>query len=181
MTARFFEGTIIGMDKLITIINKLIQKDQEAIKSFRRDQITKEGLLKTSCDISREFLVSINNYGFPYYNLVEKDIYTSAITLSLHLDLRQMKPFFDKFINNRPGMEILPNDKAMFIDKILVLSGQNQIYGTQYKVDREMNAELLPLQNEKEIDKIRYEAGLQPLKDYIAFVKQAFKDKAKEK
>ena len=100
------------------------------------------------------------------------------MTLALHLELNDLKDVYNKYIKDQSANMVTPEHKAMFIDKIRVVSGQHQLYGTQYIVDNDMNAELLPLQNEKDIDKIRKEAGLQPLDEYVESVKRAFKAKA---
>lgn len=167
----------MNMDKLITCLDRLIKKDQDSIKSFRKGEITRDEFSFVSSNISKEFLDCIKTYNFPYHDIASEDIYKAAITLALHLGLDDLKYIYNRYIEGQSASKITPEHKAMFVDKIRVASGQLQLYGTQYKVDKDMNAELLPLENEKDVNEIRKEAGLQSLEKYMESVKQAFEAK----
>ena len=130
------------MDDLMQKIRELLAKDQSQIKLFKDGKITQFDLLQSSKEITKEFLELINNR-FPYKNLVPEDIYKGAITLSLHLDLENLQHIFDSYIKNASSQEIDSNHKAIFIDKIRVLSGKPQLYGTQFKFGKNMEVKLL--------------------------------------
>jgi hypothetical protein len=127
----------------------MLKEDQDAIKSFRGGRITKKELTEKSLAVSKNFLNSVKFYGFPYRNQVKEDIYKAAITLSLHLGLVDLRDIFINYINDQSPDCISLSDKAFFIDKIRILSGQSQLYGTQYKVDENRNIQLLPLEDKK--------------------------------
>lgn len=161
------------MEEFIEKLLFLLKQDQDAIKSFRGGEITKEELTEKSLAVSKNFLNCVKFYGFPYKNQVKEDIYKAAITLSLHLDLVDLWDIFINYIKDQSSNCVSLSDKAFFIDKIRILSGQSQLYGTQYKIDENRNIELIPLEDKNNIDKIREDAGLRPLSEYIDFARQS--------
>jgi hypothetical protein len=52
------------------------------------------------------------------------------------------------------------------IDKIAVLKGEAQVYGTQYKIVNSQ-VEFLPIKDKEGLDNRRSKAGLEPLEEYI--------------
>lgn len=58
---------------------------------------------------------------------------------------------------------------AFLIDRVLMRKGEKQIYGTQalWNKDLEKNV-IYPIQNPKEVDKLRKSVGLEPLEQYVA-------------
>lgn len=163
------------MNKYEIILQNLIDKDQNSIKSFRSEQITKQDLSDISVNIAKEFLELVKLYGFPYKDSTTENLYKAGITLALHLDLANLKIIFRNYIEGQPINKIMSEHRAVFVDKIKILSGEPQIYGTQYKIDKDKNIEILPLKDKDNIDIIRKEAGLNSLAEYIKFVRNIFK------
>ena len=145
----------------------LLQKDQTAIVAFRGGKISQAEWLKASLEISKDFLGILGKIGFPYKDASTEDEYRAAITLLLHLDLSGMREVFNTYIDKQSSGRIVPEHWAMCVDKIRVISGRPQLYGTQYKIDKNKKIDLLPLENAGEVDEIRNKAGLQPLKQYL--------------
>ncbi len=159
------------METLIKKIQELIFEDQKNIKLFRGCKISQEEMARKSQKISKKFLEILNVYGFPYKNAVPEDIYKAGIALSLHLDLEDMQYVFDKFIENFQAEKIDPIHKAFFIDKMRVVSGKPQLYGTQYKIGKDKKIEMLPIENHEELEDRRKKAGLPPLSEYLDSIK----------
>jgi len=151
-------------------LEELILKDQNNIKSFRQGVISKDSFLLISREISTAFLNFLGVHGFPYKDISLNDIYKAGITLGLHLDLKNMKAVFSKYVEKVPPDKIEAEHRAMFIDKILILSGKPQIYGTQFKISNDKMVELLPVQDMKDLDKIRQKAGLKQLNEYLNLI-----------
>lgn len=154
-------------------MQRLIEKDQETIQLFRRGKISQSEFASIFSRLSKDFLAGIRLYGFPYRDGVDENTYKDAVALSLHLDLNDLKDVFDTYIDNQPADKIILSDKAFFIDKIRIHSGKPQLYGTQYRVDVNKNIEVLPLEDGNNIEKIRKEAGLPPLSEYLDFAKKS--------
>lgn len=159
------------MNNLINKIKYLLGEDQNQIRIFKEGGISQTEYGKSSEKISREFLELINKYGFPYKNVAPEDIYRGGVTLSLHLDLDNMKKIFDSYLKSASEEELDNDHKAIFTDKIRVLSGLPQLYGTQFKVRENKEIELLPVEDEDNLEKRRQEAGLKPLHEYLRLLK----------
>jgi len=169
MTGRIFCYNL-NMKILIKNIKELILKDQSQIKLFRQGSISHSEWIKKSKEMARVFVDLLDRYGFPYKNLVSEDVYRASIILSLHLDLRVLKYVFNVYVKNASSKKIDPEHKAVFIDKILILSDKPQLYGTQYKMNENTKVKLLPVEDEKNLEKRRKDVGLQPLDEYLKLI-----------
>jgi len=145
----------------------LLSQDQKLISSFRHKDISKKSLAEESRKISARFLDIIEVNGFPYKNKVPTDAYKAAITLLLHTDLTDLERLFDKFLKDSNPNEIDRADLAFVVDKIMVIKGKCQIYGTQYKYTDDGHIESMPIENEKNVDVLRKKAGMEPLDEYL--------------
>ncbi len=170
MAGRVFCKYNQDMKILTKKIKTLILEDQNQIKLFRQGSISQSDWVKKSKEMTSAFHDLINKHGFPYKNLVPKNAYRSGITLSLHSDLRVLKYIFSTYVKNVSPKQIDPEHKAMVIDKIRILSHKLQLYGTQYKINKNKKVELLPVENKKNLEKRRKEAGLQPLDEYLKLI-----------
>lgn len=155
------------MKILMKKIRKLILEDQNRIKLFKQGSISQSEWIKKSKETTRIFIDLLDKYDFPYKNLVSEDIYKAGVTLSLHLDLKNLKHVFNTYVKNVSPSEIDPEHKTIFVDKIRILSNKPQLYGTQYKINENQKAELLPVENTAKLAERRKKAGLQPLDEYL--------------
>ena len=160
-----------SMKNVVPQINKLIKKDQKNIKLFVKRKISKIHYQKTSKEIMREFLKIINIFGFPYKNILSNNIYKASITLALHLNIKDLKKIYKRYIENTNPKKIQLDHKIIFIDKIRVLSGNKQLYGSQYKISKNGKIKILPIKNKKNVGVRRKKMGLISLKKYIESVK----------
>ncbi len=75
-----------------------------------------------------------------------------------------------------------PKNLAYLTDRVLVNSGQPQIFGTQYRFNRKKgNLEPKPIRNLRQVDKRRAEHGLEPLEDYLKSVSKHLRTSQKKK
>ena len=159
-----------NMNILTKKIRELISEDQIRTKLFRQSSISRSDWAKKSKETATIFVDLLDKYSFPYKNLVSEDVYKAGVTLSLHSDLRILKYIFNTYVKNVSSKKIKPEHKAIFVDKIRILSDKPQLYGTQYKINENKKVELLPIEDEKNLEKRRKEAGLQPLGEYLKLV-----------
>lgn len=155
----------------------LLELDQAAIRAFNEKKITQEEWITRSSEVSRQYLNLLKEGGFPFRDTFADSDYRAGITLALHLPLPDLQYVFSKYIDEQPISHIAAEHKAMFIDKMRVISGKPQLYGTQFKIKEAKGIktiEVFPLENEASIDKIRSELGLPPLSEYLNQVKISF-------
>jgi len=147
-------------------IRKLIKKDQKSISDYLYGKITKEQWLLISQKISKNFLNLLKKNNFPYRNKTSEFLYKSAVTLSLHLEKKDLERVFLKFIKNSDNEQILNEHKIIFIDKIKVISGKKQIYGSQFKKTKNGKVRFLSIINRKKVNERRKKLGLDTIENY---------------
>lgn len=102
----------------------------------------------------------INEYGYPTQKMIGRRgmFYFSVLIIHQDSDINLQKGCLE-------SCDFSPKDKAYLTDRVLVDSGQKQIYGTQFQLDAGTKRLVpRPLKNLRLVDKLRREAGLKPLK-----------------
>jgi len=164
----FFLYHPMMMNNFSRQLQKLIKEDQDNIKGFYGGKISQEMLMDRSNNISAVFLGLINKFGFPYKNTdISEEDYKSGIALALHLSLPQLKNVYSGYIEKSLNEQVLPEHKIVFIDKIRILSGQPQLYGSQFRKIIKNKIEFLPIEDIENVDQRRREMGIPPLSEYI--------------
>jgi hypothetical protein len=153
-------------------IQKLVKLDQKNIKDFCSKKISKNEYLDLSINLSKNFLSILKQFGFPYRSIVSSKAYLSGVTLALHLDLPDLKKVYNKYIRESTQKEVLAGHRIIFVDKIRVLSGKSQLYGSQYKIVGK-KIELLSIKDPKTLDKRRSNIGVEPLSKYLDRAKRS--------
>lgn len=149
------------------IILELHAKDQQNIQKFRRGEMKEKELVEKTKEISDEFMIFLETMGFLYRNAFDPHLYRACITLTLNLAQKDMEEVFKRYIEPADTTQIDPEHRAMISDKICILSGKKQIYGTQFLIQDSGKVIALPIENDKDVDKVRGELGLKPLKEYL--------------
>lgn len=144
----------------------LLNLDQQNIASYRKGEKTLDEYKEVSSEISENFLKYIDQFGFPYKDSSSQEEYTAGIVLSLHLELDYLIKVFNE-IDLKGGESINPQDKAYFIDKIRVLKGLPQVYGTQFLKDKNGQINFLTIEDESNLNNRRNLLGLEPIEEYI--------------
>lgn len=104
----------------------------------------------------------IEKFGYPTEKLIGKDAMNSFWLLIQHQDYDS-----DLQENCLKYCDFEPKDKAHLTDRILMNKGEKQIYGTQFKLISEEKVIVYPLKDKKNVNKLRKQAGLEKLEDYI--------------
>ena len=119
--------------------NKLLinffKKDQLQRRLYRLKKITKERLQKGDFRIAKNFKLYLKKYGFPYNDEVNRQKYKIGVTLVLHLPLKDFKKIVLHLLKSKEN-QVLPFDKAYFIDRLRVYEKKPQLYGTQFHLDK---------------------------------------------
>ncbi|MBI2482281.1 MAG: hypothetical protein HYV76_01825 [Candidatus Vogelbacteria bacterium] len=154
-------------------INKMVALDLEMRKKADKGKVFD---LKLDKENTIKLKSIIQEIGWPTISLVGKKASWGAWLLVQHADhdvkfqkkcLSLMKRVY---LNNKKN--ILPANIAFLEDRILISERKKQKFGSQFKVDKRGNLSLAPLNNPKNVDKLRKEWGLPPLQDYLDSAKQ---------
>jgi len=101
----------------------------------------------------------ISDFGYPTQKLIGKQAMESFHILIQHQD-------FDLELQEEcsKNCDFEPKLKAYLIDRVLVNNGRKQIYGTQFRRDKNLNSVPRPIEDIKNLDKRRKLVGLGPFK-----------------
>ncbi|GLW09476.1 hypothetical protein Misp01_46050 [Microtetraspora sp. NBRC 13810] len=116
----------------------------------------------------------LDEHGWPGWALVGEDGAQAAWLLIQHADLnlplqRRGLALMQKAVDDGDAD---PSDLAYLVDRVRVAEGRPQVYGTQWGVSAEGEWKPnTPIENEAEVDERRADAGLKPLRDYLAELK----------
>ena len=105
--------------------------------------------------------------GWPGKSLVGEKATTAAFLILQHADLPVQQHYLPLLREAAAKNELKPSRLALLEDRILVRTGQPQIYGSQ--LVRDPKTGLLafsPIKDEENVDKRREAVGLEPLAEY---------------
>jgi len=147
-------------------VSKILQK------AYALDQENRQSMAKYNRDTDYQNMIVvasvIENCGESAIKKLNKKDIEAIFFIVQHSDYKQMKKYY-------PLLKELSEDKKISIgavvtmqDRILMLEGKPQIYGTQMKMNYETNKlEVYSLENPKYVNKRRNNVGLGPLEDYV--------------
>jgi hypothetical protein len=105
----------------------------------------------------------IDAFGWPR----EKEYSDAAWLIAQHaISLPELQKKILLLLKNDPSL-CSPKQAAMLEDRILVLSGKNQLYGTQMDWDEDGILNPYPVEDPDDVDERRHKAGLDKLQDAI--------------
>jgi hypothetical protein len=108
----------------------------------------------------------VKDVGWPGISLVGTNGAQGMWLLVRHFDLAdqdQYLPLIEKAVARK---EALPNNFAYLVDRVRLLHGQKQLYGTQYIPLKEGESMRAPLEDPDGVDERRKSVGLPPLLEY---------------
>jgi len=134
-------------------MQKAIKENEEKIK------VTDKRNIKIVTEI-------LDKYGF----LGPKDIgmkgYFALVFTMQHADKDIQKRYLPLFYNAVQQEKLIPLHFAMLADRVAVLHGAPQMYGTQISFSRK-SADVLPLLNPDSVEVWRKRVGMEPLGSYL--------------
>jgi hypothetical protein len=119
----------------------------------------------------------IRKYGWPTYSMVGRKASDAAFFIVQHSNLKFMKKSAPKMENAVMAGEASGNLYAMLVDRILMIEGKRQLYGTQLRRDGNMVDGVMvygpyylwPVQDEMNLNKRREEVGLITIEEYLKY------------
>ena len=153
------------MNKITKALVKIFDEDQKLIRKFSAGLIARKEITKKTKS-NKETLISILKIiDFPIIKYTNKKAYKASILITLHSgDIGFMEKFLDK-LRKQNSKEIDKGDIGYLVDKINVLKGLSQVYGTQY-IKNKKEIKFLPILDEKNLDKRRKELGMENWEEY---------------
>lgn len=152
----------IDCENLINILNEINLSDQNMRtgSSKYNPEVDKENLVKV--------ISIIKNCGFPTLNKVKQEGINTIWLVFQHADNDNRKKYFPMLKNAAEKGELKMSQIAIMEDRILLMDGEQQVYGSQIKQNNETGKmEIYSLKNPESVDLRRAKVGLGPLKEYV--------------
>jgi hypothetical protein len=159
-------------------IEQMAKLDQE----MRHEWI--KGNFERGSEIDREHTAKmhkiVDKIGWPTFSKVGERPSHDAWLLVQHAihDIPFMQKCFE-LMNAEPESETNAADKAMLYDRLQVLQGRPQKYGTQFERDENGNQVVKPIENLELANELRRSVGLQTIEEDLAEMKK-LRESAKE-
>ena len=110
----------------------------------------------------------INLHGWPRQNLVGQAQTRAAALVLVYSDVNIQKKYLSEIEKAVEYNEIEGRYFAIITDKILIADGEKQRYGTQYQYNNSIESyEITPIENETDLDKRRFELGMESMEEYL--------------
>jgi len=162
----------ISNEKLAIELYHIFLKDQHArgLGLKRKDEtitnVDKENLKRVEAIVQK--------YGWPTYSMVGKTAAEGAFLVIQHSNTAVQRKYFKQIFNAAKDGEASKESVALLIDRISIHLKGMQVFGTQvYRVKNSTTGKLgtykyFPIKDEANVDSLRKEFGLIPLKQYYA-------------
>lgn len=156
--------TIDSMAEIDQIPFKLLSNSTEHMDSILELQTN---IFKNNCELAQQIF---SKNGYPGFDLVGEQTSKNYWLIVQHCD---SFPKFQIDILEAMRQEVSKNNAnaknfAFLFDRVRINSCQQQVYGTQVQYDLEKGVAFpKTLENQKDINEIRAEIGLEPLEKYL--------------
>ena len=151
---------------IIKKIESLHDIDQQSIQLYKSKKLS--GLVLDKINLENTLILKeiIIKHGFPFKNKTSKKTYNSAFLIVQHSNdlafMEKIRSIFSKS-NDR---QINKSDLGYLIDRINILKGLPQIYGTQYKNADSRQITFFDIKDSKNINKRRRKLGMETFDEY---------------
>jgi len=172
-------------EKIDNAIIEKIESIQDADRSSREKLIK---LLETKGRESKEFIeqnkivhqldsvntVYISNfldkYGWLGSNIIGKKANITLFLVVQHSDFQTQQKYLPMLKDAVQMGNALPSNMAMLEDRVLMLDGKKQIYGSQLALDKTTGEYYVhPIEDPENVDNRRAKVGLQKISDYLSY------------
>ena len=109
----------------------------------------------------------IENCGMPTLNDVTEHQMMGLWLVFQHTHHNVRKNYFPLFLKSAEKGDLKMDQIALMEDRILMMEGKPQKYGSQVQAGCQTEWEIYNLENPETVDKRRFEMGMTPLKEYL--------------
>ena len=172
-SAKYYFQEKYYMDKICDCVllsyNKNLRSKLDIIRSrdqMYRDQkeIDWEKQQKLDSLNQLDFYKIVQEYGYPNRSLVGLEYQDHLFYVLQHSNLEMMKKYIDLIKSEVDKRQISPHLYPLIYDRIKMLEGKPQKYGTQYIKDKDGKNILYKTLNKLTLNEERARYGLQPIK-----------------
>ncbi len=112
----------------------------------------------------------LDERGWVDYKIVGFDAGAALFLVVQHADSAIQEKYLPLLKQAVKEKKAFGQDLALLEDRVLLRRGQKQVYGSQIQCDNTgKNCRILPIEDERNVDKRRKDVGLQPLADYVKY------------
>jgi len=151
-----------GRERLITILEKN-GKDSEEFKNYNEQ-------LKKRDSLNMLVVAKIlDTRGWLGEDVIGKQASIALFLVVQHADLKTQKKYLPMLEDAVKQGNAMPNTLAMLQDRVAMLDGQKQFYGSQLTTDEDTGALYVhPIADPKNVDERRAKVGLGKIADYLS-------------
>lgn len=164
---------------------QMVEEDQAARKSMLKTPAPDAAARRKLADIDRKNTARmkeiVDKHGWPGKSVVDDDGAHAAWLLVQHADRdhefqKRCLKLLERAVKAR---EATAADLAYLTDRVLVAEKKKQVYGTQFRtVDGKLEPH--PIEDEKNLDQRRKEAGLSSMAEYRKTMEKLYKPKTEK-
>lgn len=158
--------------RLAKVLNTMAIKDQRMRKRAMRTGVWEN---KIDIENTKKLKKIVQQYGWPTISLVGKKASKNAWLIAQHAvhDIKFMKKVLNLLENayEKHSADIDRSSIAYLRDRLLVIGGRHQIFGTQFYTNKKGVFGIRPIKDRKNVDVRRKLYGLPPLEVYIDLMK----------
>jgi hypothetical protein len=152
-------------------------------QQFRKEYNSKLPILGPNANEIKELLKQMNRtdkdnqkyvskvldeHGWIDYRIIGFDASAALFLVVQHADSAIQEKYLPLLKQAVKEKKAFGQDLALLEDRVLLRKGQKQIYGSQIQCDSTgKNCWILPIEDERNVDKRRKDVGLQPLAEYV--------------
>jgi hypothetical protein len=112
----------------------------------------------------------LDEHGWIDYNIIGSNASDALFLVVQHADLATQEKYLPLMRQAVKDKKAFGYNLALLEDRVLIRRGQKQIYGSQLECDSTgKKCWILPIEDERNVDKRRAEVGLQPLAEYVKY------------
>ena len=110
----------------------------------------------------------IDKYGWISYDTIGFKANQALFLVIQHSDSATQEKYLPVLTEAVKENKAFRHQQALLEDRVLIKRGKKQLYGSQIECDSTgKNCWILPIEDERNVDKRRAEAGLSPLAEYV--------------
>lgn len=158
------------LKEIQTELQKRLKNDQ----ALRRKQANREEVLKTDADNGDYIKGVVQEFGWIDVKRFGRDTANAAFILVQHSgSLPLMMAALPEIEKDVKAQQLSAQGYAMLYDRVQLMLGENQRYGTQIGKNAKGQLAVMPLEDKAKVDSFRKDLGLGPLSEYLQAVKKA--------
>ena len=136
-------------------------------RSPEMKEVQKKMIEQDSSDL--QYVSSIiDKYGWISYDTIGFKANQALFLVIQHSDSATQEKYLPVLTEAVKENKAFRHQQALLEDRVLIKRGKKQLYGSQIECDSTgKNCWILPIEDERNVDKRRAEAGLSPLAEYV--------------